>query len=117
MQKSFRYTVTVANGSAEVRGTTGARGHYFENGNIQLQTSKELTAKRVSFMVRSRPHVLRVIIFVAVRSGLIGRQGVPIIINRLCCLVDRTLRTHLLTQRGSVVVPCRVARWLLVART
>lgn len=37
--------------SAEVRGAITVRGHYFENGNIQLQTSKEVGAKTVSFSV------------------------------------------------------------------
>lgn len=47
----FRYTIVVGDGSAEVRGAITVRGHYFENGNIQLQTSKEVAAKTVSFSV------------------------------------------------------------------
>lgn len=46
---SGRYTVTVSGGSAEVCGVISVRGHYFENGNIQLQTSKEIEAKTVTF--------------------------------------------------------------------
>eukprot|EP00752_Nemacystus_decipiens_P018183 g16313.t1 len=44
-----RYTVAVGDGSAEVCGTITVRGHYFEAGNIQLQTSKEVAAKTVAF--------------------------------------------------------------------
>eukprot|EP00904_Undaria_pinnatifida_P006350 jgi/Undpi1/2845/HiC_scaffold_14.g06222.m1 len=46
---SGRYTVTVDGEAAEVRGTISVRGHYFENGNIQLQTSKEVAAKTLTF--------------------------------------------------------------------
>ncbi|CAM9267857.1 unnamed protein product [Pylaiella littoralis] len=46
---SGRYTIVVGEDSAEVRGAITVRGHYFENGNIQLQTSKEVGAKTVSF--------------------------------------------------------------------
>ncbi|CAN0585118.1 unnamed protein product, partial [Ectocarpus sp. 12 AP-2014] len=46
-----RYTVAVGAGSAEVCGAITVRGHYFENGNIQLQTSKQVGAKTVAFTV------------------------------------------------------------------
>ncbi|CAN0430031.1 unnamed protein product, partial [Ectocarpus sp. 13 AM-2016] len=42
------YTVAVGAGSAEVCGAITVRGHYFENGNIQLQTSKQVGAKTVA---------------------------------------------------------------------
>lgn len=48
----FRYTVAVGEGSAEVCGAITVRGHYFENGNIQLQTAKEVPAKTITFSVR-----------------------------------------------------------------
>lgn len=59
----FRYTIAVGEeGSAEVCGTITVRGHYFENGNIQLQTSKEVAAKTVTFSVSEAsgktPHVV-----------------------------------------------------------
>lgn len=47
----YRYTVTIGDGSAEVCGTTAVRGHYFENGNIQLQTSKQVPTKTLPFTV------------------------------------------------------------------
>ncbi|CAN0028857.1 unnamed protein product, partial [Hapterophycus canaliculatus] len=46
---SGRYTITVGGGSAEVCGVITVRGHYFEDGNIQLQTSKEVGEKTVTF--------------------------------------------------------------------
>ncbi|CAN0132471.1 unnamed protein product [Ectocarpus fasciculatus] len=46
---SGRYTVAVGAGSAEVCGAITVRGHYFEDGNIQLQTSKQVGAKTVAF--------------------------------------------------------------------
>lgn len=46
-----RYTVAIAEGSAEVCGVITVRGHYFEDGNIQLQTSKEVGSKSVPFSV------------------------------------------------------------------
>lgn len=46
-----RYTVSIGEGSAEVAGETKIRGHYFEDGNIQLQTSKALQGKTVAFEV------------------------------------------------------------------
>ena len=49
-----RYTVVVGEGSAEVCGAITVRGHYFENGNIQLRTSKEVAAKTVPFSVSER---------------------------------------------------------------
>lgn len=47
-----RYTIALGDGSAEVSGVITVRGHYFENGNIQLQTSKEVSPKTISFSVR-----------------------------------------------------------------
>eukprot|EP00903_Cladosiphon_okamuranus_P015630 g14433.t1 len=44
-----RYTIAVVGGSAEVCGAITVRGHYFENGNIQLQTTKEVAVKTVTF--------------------------------------------------------------------
>lgn len=41
----------VGEDSAEVSGTITVRGHYFENGNIQLQTSKTVAAKTLPFSV------------------------------------------------------------------
>ncbi|CAM9749489.1 unnamed protein product [Ascophyllum nodosum] len=46
---SGRYTIRVGEGSADVCGKTSVRGHYFEDGNIQLQTSKDLSPKDLTF--------------------------------------------------------------------
>lgn len=48
------YAVSIGDGSAEVSGKTSVRGHYFEDGNIQLQTSKDLPAKKLPFSVGVR---------------------------------------------------------------
>lgn len=46
---SGRYEVAVGGGSVKVSGAITVRGHYFENGNIQLQTSKQVTPKTITF--------------------------------------------------------------------
>lgn len=46
-----RYTIVVKDGSVDVGGVISVRGHYFEDGNIQLQTSKTVETKNLSFTV------------------------------------------------------------------